>query len=248
MALTNCRECGNQVSTLAVACPHCGAPQPGAPPQMPPKIIVRQPPPRLSPPLKKRNGLFRGCLFLFLGVCAIGAIVVITRQAAEDTSNPSTAGEKADTGKTAPRTVRNDPVQEPMASPHYGLSSISVDLQDKLIHVLNQTDELDTLFKRGCTPGEYRSAGAPIEKAAMDLQHALPANDPRIYLFLGTIEKYQLVAVKMTREESKEELTATAVLAAVNKVLLLKVLNGTLNENEEETFNYIKLQIQSGKM
>ncbi len=26
MALTNCRECGNQVSTEALACPHCGAP------------------------------------------------------------------------------------------------------------------------------------------------------------------------------------------------------------------------------
>ena len=26
MALTNCRECGNQVSTEALSCPHCGVP------------------------------------------------------------------------------------------------------------------------------------------------------------------------------------------------------------------------------
>lgn len=28
MALTNCRECGGQVSTEATSCPHCGCPQP----------------------------------------------------------------------------------------------------------------------------------------------------------------------------------------------------------------------------
>lgn len=29
MALVNCRECGHEVSTSALACPHCGAPRPG---------------------------------------------------------------------------------------------------------------------------------------------------------------------------------------------------------------------------
>ncbi len=29
MALVNCRECGREVSTSALACPHCGAPRPG---------------------------------------------------------------------------------------------------------------------------------------------------------------------------------------------------------------------------
>lgn len=31
MSLTTCRECGREVSTEAVACPHCGAPGPAGP-------------------------------------------------------------------------------------------------------------------------------------------------------------------------------------------------------------------------
>jgi hypothetical protein len=37
MALTQCRECGQPVSTEAIACPHCGAPQQrSVPPPLPP--------------------------------------------------------------------------------------------------------------------------------------------------------------------------------------------------------------------
>ena len=37
MALISCRECNQSVSTEAVACPHCGAPQPrSVPPPLPP--------------------------------------------------------------------------------------------------------------------------------------------------------------------------------------------------------------------
>ena len=28
MALTKCRECGQEISSEAVSCPHCGAPKP----------------------------------------------------------------------------------------------------------------------------------------------------------------------------------------------------------------------------
>lgn len=38
MAIAKCRECGDQVSTEAVACPHCGAPQRQTAPPMPPVI------------------------------------------------------------------------------------------------------------------------------------------------------------------------------------------------------------------
>ena len=44
MALISCKECGNSVSTQAVACPHCGAPQ--QPPVLPPLPV--QPPPLLQ--------------------------------------------------------------------------------------------------------------------------------------------------------------------------------------------------------
>lgn len=35
MAIAKCRECGNQVSTEAIACPHCGAPQKQTAPPIP---------------------------------------------------------------------------------------------------------------------------------------------------------------------------------------------------------------------
>lgn len=43
MALVQCKECEQSVSTEAVACPHCGAPQrPSPPPPIPPKIPERR--------------------------------------------------------------------------------------------------------------------------------------------------------------------------------------------------------------
>ena len=44
MALIKCRECGNQVSTEASACPHCGAPQRAVPPQLPHGETVQEAP------------------------------------------------------------------------------------------------------------------------------------------------------------------------------------------------------------
>jgi len=45
MALTKCKECGNQVSTAALTCPRCGAPQKETPPPLPSTIAAHQPPP-----------------------------------------------------------------------------------------------------------------------------------------------------------------------------------------------------------
>lgn len=42
MALTKCSECGGQVSTEAVACPQCGAPQKKSPPSPAPPPVVHQ--------------------------------------------------------------------------------------------------------------------------------------------------------------------------------------------------------------
>jgi hypothetical protein len=143
---------------------------------------------------------------------------------------------------------RKDYTHGPMATPAYGLPPITVKLQNKLIEVLNQTDELDEMVKRGCTSEEFSSAGEPIEKSAIELQDVLPPNDPRIYLFIGTIEKYQELEAPIENHESKDELKAADLLAGMRKVFLLKVLNGTLDDDEQKMFDNIKEQIQSGKM
>ncbi len=44
MALAKCRECGNQVSTEALFCPHCGAPQKQSPPPLASVIGAQHPP------------------------------------------------------------------------------------------------------------------------------------------------------------------------------------------------------------
>src|SRR5262245_32829139 len=52
MALIPCSECGKQVSTLATACPSCGAPPPkvGIPPPVPQKTALSPTPPPSTPP------------------------------------------------------------------------------------------------------------------------------------------------------------------------------------------------------
>jgi hypothetical protein len=143
---------------------------------------------------------------------------------------------------------RTDYTHGTMAAPTYGLSPITVKLQNRLIEVINQTDELDAMIKRGCTADDFFSAGAPIEKSALELEHTLPSNDPRIYLFISSMEEYQQLGVKLSHNESKDELSSTDVIAGMRKTLLLGVLNGTLDDSETKMFDDLKQQIESGKM
>ena len=76
MPLQPCRECGQQVSTEAPACPHCGVPQPtrASSPASPTQPPVGATGPRpLGPPCPGRglSKLALGCLM------AVGAFVVI---------------------------------------------------------------------------------------------------------------------------------------------------------------------------
>lgn len=60
MALLKCRDCGNEVSTAANACPKCGAPMPTASP----KRIAK--------------GVGYGCASVFVGVLILAAIGAAT--------------------------------------------------------------------------------------------------------------------------------------------------------------------------
>ena len=68
MTLTPCRECGQQVSTEAPSCPHCGVPEPG-----------RLPPERLEPDAKARvrqrrdRKLLAAFLLLFTALAIAGS-------------------------------------------------------------------------------------------------------------------------------------------------------------------------------
>lgn len=90
MALIKCRECGNQVSTEAAACPHCGAPQKAAPPPVQPTVIVQH-----APPPKKKIGFFSGCLLVIFLCMVFTAIVgsIVSNSTSQPAGNASSSGE-----------------------------------------------------------------------------------------------------------------------------------------------------------
>ena len=80
MALMACRECGQQVSTKAAACPHCGAPNPAS--------DDRQAEPDRAAAENKRKGSLVG-FAAFLAIAAVIAIIIET-----NTGNSPTNGQR----------------------------------------------------------------------------------------------------------------------------------------------------------
>lgn len=77
MAIKPCRECGQQVSTEAAACPHCGVPSPtGAPPrpepQPQPQVIVEG-----TSVGRVATGVFSGILGCFVAPFVVGFALLI---------------------------------------------------------------------------------------------------------------------------------------------------------------------------
>jgi hypothetical protein len=73
----------------------------------------------------------------------------------------------------------------------YGLSPITVGLKDEILNALKMTDNLDALYKRGCTSAEFIAAATPIEGVFIKLQNKLPKGDPGRDLLANTFEAYQ---------------------------------------------------------
>jgi hypothetical protein len=200
---------------------------PAEPPAVPPKI---------APSRRRKHNVAIAIGFGCLGLIAVTTLLGITLRL----WSPADQRQEAITSPTQE--------QELMATPKYGLPPITLKLQGALIDALNQTDALDAMVKRSCTFNEYASVFAPIEQSAEKLQDALPSTDPRIYIFLSAMERYQALALKLSRNEPKKEIDDADLFASLPKALLLQVLNGTLDENGQRMFKDIKEQIQSGKM
>ena len=100
MAVINCDECKGNVSTLAAACPHCGAPVPPAaaatsadsfkipwPPILPPQNEAKPGPSSPQPMLPARppnlDGIFRlkilGLMLILSGIGCIGYLFVASQ-------------------------------------------------------------------------------------------------------------------------------------------------------------------------
>lgn len=78
MALMLCRECGRQVSSLALNCPHCGAPQSAGSHPQPPPFPMPPPPLALQPQVVTVEKNKYPCLTIvgvaFLALLALGFV------------------------------------------------------------------------------------------------------------------------------------------------------------------------------
>lgn len=129
---------------------------------------------------------------------------------------------------------------EPMAASGIeSLPPITVRLNEELLTVLKMTDQLDALYKRGCSSTEFVAAGSPAESATLKLESQLPKDDPRRDLLVNTFEGYQKVAFEMRRKEQgsgTESLDALIAVAGVRKVLLTKILEGHMTPSEKNVY------------
>jgi hypothetical protein len=118
------------------------------------------------------------------------------------------------------------------------LSPITVQLKDELLSALKMTDELDALYKRGCSSAEFITAALPVERVVMKLQKKLPKADPRHDLLVNTFEAYQNAAVAMkANEQGRGERPSSVIAAAqVRKHLLTKILQGNMTPEEKKVY------------
>lgn len=186
---------------------------------------------------------------IVVGLVCLGAIILFINVSAPSNDKNEVNESVATQSQTSPTKVAQqvDP-NEPMSAPKYGLDPIPMKFQNQLIDTLTRTDDLDAMIKRGCTFEEFTSVFNPIEQSAQRLQDALPLNDPRMHIFLAAYERYQVVAVKLSQNASQSELSDADLFASLPKVFLLKILNGTLDENEQKIFDDMKQQIKAGTL
>lgn len=100
MAIIACPDCGQQVSTMAAACPHCGYPLQG-----PPKVVAPTPPPAPAAATVKEAKRTAGCLgpviALILVLWAVGSISQCQRETSPKSAaaTPSTASQSTYTNQ-----------------------------------------------------------------------------------------------------------------------------------------------------
>jgi hypothetical protein len=139
-----------------------------------------------------------------------------------------------------PEAARNSQQQQQAApSGIEGLPPITVELRDEMLSALRLTDNLDALYKRGCSSAEFIAAAMPLEGVFIKLSHKLPKGDPRRDLTANTFEAYQQLAFAMQANEQGKGERPDATLAAVGirKVLATKLLQGNMTPDEKRVYD-----------
>src|SRR5262249_47870225 len=111
MALIRCHECGKEISSLATACPSCGAP---------PRSAMAPPPLPTQPrPASRAKQLFGGTIALLTGVVLVLVIRGVTNQPNPSSvaASPTPATAKLATS-SAPIETASERLPSPPAAEH----------------------------------------------------------------------------------------------------------------------------------
>jgi hypothetical protein len=121
----------------------------------------------------------------------------------------------------------------------YAAEPITVELKNEILNALRMTDELDALYKGGCSSVEFIAAARPIESVFMNLQNKLPRGDPRRDLSANTFEAYQQLALAMKGNEQGKGERPDAIFAAAEnrKGMLTKILQGNMTPEEKAVYD-----------
>src|SRR5262249_20975531 len=101
MALIRCFECGKEISSLATACPSCGAPQQSA--------MVPPPLPTEGPPASRAKQLSWGTIALLTGVVLVLVVRAVTHQ-----PNTSSVAASPTPATAASATTSSPPIETPL--------------------------------------------------------------------------------------------------------------------------------------
>ena len=143
------------------------------------------------------------------------------------------------TGRRYESSLATPDATEPMAiSGIETLPPITVKLNNELLNALKMTDELDALYKRGCSSAEFVAGALPVEPVFMNLQKKLPKGDPRHDLLVNAFDAYPRTAIAMkANEQGKSERPDALIGAAgVRKHLLTRILEGNMTPEEKTVY------------
>jgi hypothetical protein len=110
--------------------------------------------------------------------------------------------------------------------------------------VLEETDKIDLLFRRGEKDGSrYVEIGRKVEDAYFASDELLPSHDTRAILLGSTVKAYQraVVLIAAGGEGSNEESPAALMtVAGMRKTLLRKIKNGKLTPEEQKLVDTLR--------
>ncbi len=162
MALIRCYECGKEISSLATACPSCGAP--------PQSTIVPPPLPTEARPASRAKQLSWGTIALLTGVVLVLVIRGVTRQPNTPSlaASPTPAIAESATRSSPPIETASESSPSPTAAETPTAESATTSSHDEFAAYRNGLGKFTKSYRRGdsvhfrCICGDCNAASGHI--------------------------------------------------------------------------------------